>query len=69
MGATISSPKTFSIEEVWDTNDEVVFDDGSADPVSDYGISNYEVRLPFVFGVGASFTFPQVLISGDIEYL
>jgi len=68
VGATITSPKTFSIQEVWDVNDQLMFDDGATDPTSDNGITDYEVRMPFTFAAGVSFTLPRILISGGIEY-
>jgi len=68
VGATINSPKVFNIKELWDQNDQIVFDDGTSDPTEDNGVTEYDVRLPFTFGAGASITFPRFLISGDIEY-
>ncbi|NVM04503.1 MAG: hypothetical protein HWN67_19425 [Candidatus Helarchaeota archaeon] len=71
IGAVISFPKIFFIEDEFEKSTETIYDydiDGEPDYYYDTGIFKYRISVPFAFGLGASFNYSGFVISGDIEY-
>ncbi|MCH8871178.1 outer membrane protein transport protein [candidate division KSB1 bacterium] len=68
LGATISTPITFKVEEEWSFHEEELFDDGSFVDSLDAGIFEYRIRSPWTFSGGASLNLLNFVFSGDIEY-
>ena len=68
VGITINSPRYITLEEDWSDVEDIVFDDAEVVQFADNGIFEYKVRMPFVFGLGASYEFPRGLISGEVRY-
>ncbi len=68
LGATISTPITFKVEEEWSFHEEELFDDGSFVDSLDAGIFEYRIRSPWTFSAGASLNLLNFVFSGDIEY-
>jgi long-subunit fatty acid transport protein len=70
VGLNISLPYTMNIVEKFNVNDVVVYDDGVEDPVEgDPSEFEYDVSLPFQFGMGAAYKFDNLTVSLDLEYL
>jgi len=71
IGGVMSFPKTFTIEDEFEKTTVTIYDsDINADPDSEYdeGYFKYKVKLPFTFGLGASYNLSGLILSGDIEY-
>jgi len=71
IGAVMSFPKIFFIEDEFERTTETIYDydiDEDDDFSYDTGVFKYRVSTPFAFGLGASFNFSGFVMSGDIEY-
>ncbi len=68
LAAAMTTPRKYKIEEEFRFYDNVTFDNGETDPLSDEGLTSYKVQLPFKFEAGMSFSIPNLLITGGIEY-
>ncbi len=68
LGLTINSPRYLILNEDWKTSQILEFDNGDDDVAESQGSFEYEVRLPFEFGIGASYDFTAGIITGDIRY-
>lgn len=68
IGATISTPITYKIEEDWSYRDELGYDDGFIDVLTDEGQSEYKIQSPWTFGAGAALKFLNFVVAGDVEY-
>lgn len=70
VGLNITLPSTINIVEQYNDNDVIVFDDGFEDAlVGDPSEFEYDVSLPFQFGLGGAYTFDDLTVSLDLEYL
>ena len=72
IGATVESPKTFTIKEKWEASDLVYYDDGAYDesdenPAS--GETEYKIQEPYVFGLGVSASMLNLTLAGDVEFV
>jgi len=69
LGATVESPKTFTIKEKWEASDVVYYDDNSMDdfPPAE-GEFEYKVQEPWVFGFGLSASLLNITLAGDVEF-
>lgn len=69
LGATIALPTTFTVDEIYAEDDELVFDDGQIDtyeaPVGEF---RYEVKTPFYFDGGLSYSNQQFTVGGSFRY-
>jgi len=71
LGATITTPTTFNIDEDWTNNYREIYDEGAVEvDVNDEnsGFVDYNIKVPFSFASGASFNLGRILIAGDVEY-
>ncbi len=68
IGLTINTPRYFNLEENWQFSEDVEFDDGFISSLTDDGRFEYEVLLPFEFGIGASYDFSAGLLTGELRY-
>lgn len=69
LGATIGLPTTFRVEETFGENDLLTFDDGTEDAFeATPGVFEYDVKTPFHFDLGASFSNNNVTLSGATRY-
>jgi len=76
VGGTITFPMTLNVDEDWSYNDELSYDivkDGEIHSYTEYlyddsGVFDYEIKVPFRFGLGASFNTDLFLVTGAIDY-
>lgn len=68
LGATISTPITFKVEEEWSYHEETLFDDGFVADSLDAGIFEYRISSPWTFSGGASLNLLNFVFSADLEY-
>jgi long-subunit fatty acid transport protein len=82
IGSTITLPSTITVEENWSETDELSYDivapNGDSKTYTDYpydtdnlnddGFYDYKIKVPFQFGLGASYSSDLFLLSGSIEY-
>jgi len=71
LGAVINTPRFITLKEDWSINENMTFDDGTIELLEDYddfGLFEYKVQMPFVFGAGLSYSFPNGLFSGEVRY-
>lgn len=68
IGAVITSPSRFSVDEVHSMSDELTFDDGYLDSTSSSGHWSYEVTTPFYFDFGLAYDSPKIILSVSGRY-
>jgi len=68
MGIVINTPRFVTLKENWTVLEEIVYDDGAYWDEFDEGVFEYKVQIPFVFGAGLSYSFPNGLFSGEVQY-
>ena len=69
VGASLGLPTTFTVDEIYAANDNVVFDDGSDDPFDEPTSEfRYKVKTPFSFDSGVSFSNGQFMLAGGLRY-
>lgn len=71
LGAVINTPRFITLTEDWSINEDMTFDDGTTELLEDFddfGVFEYKVRMPFVLGAGLSYSFPNGLVSGELQY-
>ncbi len=78
FGATIHFPVSLTVTEKWSENDNLSYDilvlsgnttyNFTGPVVSDAGQFDYIIKLPFKFGLGASYRSERLLIGASAEY-
>ena len=74
IGAVLKTPRFITLEERWLLNERIDFDAPGVSPwVSDDGGEfKYKVRMPYMFGIGASFQTTGApypfLLTGEVNY-
>ncbi len=69
LGAAISTPIKFKVEENFFSDTLLVFDDGLTESFPDEGgVFEYRIRSPWTFTGGASLHLLNFVFSGDVEY-
>ncbi|MFQ5636815.1 MAG: OmpP1/FadL family transporter [bacterium] len=68
IGATISTPVKFKVEEDWSYHELTEFDDGTFIDSVNSGFFEYNIKSPWTFTAGASVNFLNFVFSGDLEY-
>ncbi|MBA4311852.1 MAG: hypothetical protein C0417_04385 [Chlorobiaceae bacterium] len=69
FGINVKLPSTLSMRDDWADTENYYDDIPDSDYVAkDVGYSEFDLTTPFVFSVGASWTFGDLLISGDVDY-
>ncbi|NIR47824.1 hypothetical protein GWO43_05165 [candidate division KSB1 bacterium] len=68
VGATITTPVKFKVEEDWSFHEELFFDDNTFADSLDAGFFEYRIRSPWTFSAGTSINMLNFVLSGDIEY-
>ena len=69
IGASVNLPVTFTVEEVFNENDLLTFDDGFEDAFEDEpGQFEYEVKTPMVFDAGVAFSRRDFTLSAAIRH-
>lgn len=70
VGLNISLPYTMNVIEKFNENDVIVFDNGDEDRLDgDPSEFEYDVSLPFQFGIGAAYSSFGLTASLDLEYV
>jgi long-subunit fatty acid transport protein len=69
FGINVKLPSTLSMRDDWVDTENYYDDIPDSDYVAkDVGYSEFDVTTPFVFSAGASWTFGDLLLSGDVDY-
>lgn len=68
VGATVSLPYDYDIEEDWRQLTRFAFDDGSDHRESDAGLTSYGLRVPAAYEAGATFRSGAWRVSGSVAY-
>ena len=68
LGATVSTPIKFKVEEDFSNLEELLLDDQSVEDSLDEGVFEYRIRSPWTFTGGASLSLLNFVFSGDVEY-
>ena len=69
IGINIKFPSYLTIKENYSSTYRWLDDDPRFDSLSSYdGISEFDLRSPFVFSGGLSWNFGDLMLSGDVEY-
>ncbi|MEE9189911.1 MAG: hypothetical protein V3U16_03980 [Candidatus Neomarinimicrobiota bacterium] len=68
VGAVITSPSSFSVDEVHSMSDELWFDDGYLDSTSSSGHWSYDVTTPFYFDFGLAYDSPKIVLAASGRY-
>jgi long-subunit fatty acid transport protein len=68
VGAVITSPSSFSVDEVHSMSDELYFDDGYLDSTSSSGHWSYDVTTPFYFDFGLAYSSLKIILSASGRY-
>lgn len=68
IGAVMTLPSSFDIEEVHTNDDELTFDDGYVDATEETGRWEYEVTTPFYFDGGFSFGNRFITLATSVRY-
>ena len=73
VGATLSSPITFTGKEDYQQDETIVYDydvynKDSTEVFLDTGYYEYKIQQPYSLSVGVSFSLPLLLIAGDVEF-
>jgi long-subunit fatty acid transport protein len=72
LGIGIKTPTAFTVKENFGTTARSAFDTGDIYPTDKAfettGSDQYDVVTPWVFSAGLSFTFGDLMLSGDAEY-
>ncbi len=69
LGATISIPLDFSVDEHWTQRSFYSYDDGTSESESDEGDFAYDISRPVRSGAGIAFCpIPGAIIAGDVLY-
>jgi len=70
VGLNISLPYTVNVVENYNWNDIIIYDDGFEDPLEgEPSEFEYDVSLPFQFGIGAAYSSFGFTASLDLEYV
>ncbi len=78
VGGNMTLPMTLSIEESWTYSDELSYDVYSIDedityrfvePYDSVGRFDYEIKVPFKFDVGFSYTYKNLLLAASLRYV
>jgi long-subunit fatty acid transport protein len=70
VGLNISLPYTMNVVEKYNWNDVIIYDDGFEDPLEgEPSEFEYDVSLPFQFGVGAAYSSFGLTASLDLEFV
>jgi len=70
FGLNISMPYTMNVVEKFNWNDVIVYDDGFEDPLEgEPSEFEYDVSLPFQFGIGVAYSNSGLTASVDLEYV
>lgn len=69
LAATLFTPKTVTITEEWREKELVTDDDGFSDlTFDDGGETEYKLRTPFTFSLGAAYNIASLMVSGQLEF-
>jgi long-subunit fatty acid transport protein len=68
VGVGIDVPQTITAKEDWGKEGILYFDNNDELDVSDEGIYEYEVKIPFRFQTGAALKLGPILGTGSLEY-
>ncbi|MGH1364520.1 MAG: OmpP1/FadL family transporter [Calditrichia bacterium] len=69
LGATIGLPTTYTVNEIFTGGDIITYDDGVEDAIDfDASEFEYDVKTPFHFDAGASFSNRQLTLSAGLRY-
>ncbi len=68
LSGTISTPTRLKITEAWQTTEETTFDEEDDEFVGDDGSVEYKIRSPLTATVGASVSFANFVVSGQLEF-
>ena len=68
VGLGIDVPHTITAKEDWGREGILYFDNNDELDVSDEGIYEYEVKIPFRFQTGAALKLGPILGTGSLEY-
>jgi long-subunit fatty acid transport protein len=74
IGLGIEIPQSINVKEDYVFDSQLTFDDGYVEPFEDSdqensGTYEYDVKVPFKFSGGLSFTHRNFLLSGSAEYV
>ncbi|MEE9166375.1 MAG: hypothetical protein V3U24_02775 [Candidatus Neomarinimicrobiota bacterium] len=68
IGAAMTLPSTFSVDEVHSNSDELTFDDGYVDAAEESGRWDYRVKTPFRFDGGLSYRLVFLTFAASVRY-
>ena len=68
VGATMSTPITFTAKDNWYADTTITWDDGYEEYWGYEGKYEYKVKMPYKFGFGAAFTGTYIRLAADAEY-
>lgn len=69
LGATLTTPTTYTVKEAWSWYQEEHYDGvDDAATLDDAGSYEYRYTEPYVFSVGASGKFANLLVTADAEF-
>jgi len=70
LGATIQTPRYLRLTEEWSFIEDITFDNGDYEPVTDdAGTFEFNVRTPFIFGGGIAYLFGSGAFSAEFNYI
>ena len=69
LAATLYTPKTITVTEEWREKELVTDDNGFADlTYDDAGETEYKLRTPFSFTLGAAYNLANLMVSGQLDF-
>jgi long-subunit fatty acid transport protein len=68
FGITVKTPTAFTVKETYGTSATARFDDGDRKTYTSDGSVEYDVRTPWVLGVGGSAMIKDLMLSADAEF-
>jgi long-subunit fatty acid transport protein len=68
VGVGVDVPHTITAKEDWGRNSILYFDNNDELELSDEGVYEYEVKIPFRFQTGAALKLGPILGTGSLEY-
>jgi long-subunit fatty acid transport protein len=77
IGANITFPSKFKVDEKWSVNDDLAYDiiraniDSSemiSSPYEEWGDFDYYIKVPFKFSAGLAFNYSIFLVSASVDY-
>jgi long-subunit fatty acid transport protein len=72
LGFSVKTPTAFTIHETYGTSASAYFDNGDVRPTDapfkTNGATDYDVRTPWEFGIGASWILNDLVLAGDFQF-